>query len=169
MLNQEFGFINEALFGGADIPWLTDPWLAKFSVLLVNTWLGFPYMFLVCTGALQSLPEDVNEAARMDGLTPWQIFWRVTLPLLRPAILIVVVIRAVDALRMVEREIAAHMAADVSAGRAESRIAEDPHELSPEAGHGDGVQGLAGRAVGVPVARHVGDDHVERVSGIGAV
>ena len=82
MLNQEFGFINATLFGGADIPWLTDPWLAKFSVLLVNTWLGFPYMFLVCTGALQSLPEDVNEAARMDGASAWRIFRSIKLPLL---------------------------------------------------------------------------------------
>ena len=82
MLNSEFGFINASLFGGADIPWLTDPWLAKFSVLLVNTWLGFPYMFLVCTGALQSLPEDVNEAARMDGASAWRIFRSIKLPLL---------------------------------------------------------------------------------------
>jgi multiple sugar transport system permease protein len=57
---------------------------------------------LVLFAALQGLPEYVYEAARMDGLNEWQIFWRVTLPLLRPAILIVVVIRTVDALRTVE-------------------------------------------------------------------
>jgi len=82
MLNQEFGFINGTFFGGASIPWLNDPWLAKASVLLVNTWLGFPYMFLVCTGALQSLPEEVNEAARMDGAGAWRIFRSIKLPLL---------------------------------------------------------------------------------------
>ncbi|MFZ3453504.1 ABC transporter permease subunit [Arthrobacter sp. 7Tela_A1] len=82
MLNQEFGFINGTFFGGASIPWLNDPWLAKASVLLVNTWLGFPYMFLVCTGALQSLPEEVNEAARMDGASAWRIFRSIKLPLL---------------------------------------------------------------------------------------
>ncbi|MBD4208039.1 ABC transporter permease subunit, partial [Xanthomonas citri pv. citri] len=64
LLNPEFGFVNNVFFGGADIPWLTDPWLARLSVLVVNLWLGFPYMFLVTTGALQSLPEDVDEAAR---------------------------------------------------------------------------------------------------------
>ncbi|MDO5634258.1 MAG: ABC transporter permease subunit [Micrococcus sp.] len=82
LLNPEFGFINTMLFGGAAIPWLTDPWLAKFSVLLVNLWLGFPYMFLVTTGALQSLPEDVDEAAKMDGAGPWRIFRSIKLPLL---------------------------------------------------------------------------------------
>ena len=82
MLNEEFGFINQALLGGASVPWLNDPWLAKASVLLVNTWLGFPYMFLVCTGALQSLPEEVNEAARMDGASAWRIFRSIKLPLL---------------------------------------------------------------------------------------
>jgi arabinogalactan oligomer/maltooligosaccharide transport system permease protein len=82
MLNESFGFINQVLLGGAEIPWLTDPWLAKISVLVVNLWLGFPYMFLVCTGALQGIPEDVNEAAVVDGANPWQIFRRIKLPLL---------------------------------------------------------------------------------------
>ena len=82
MLNTEFGFINEVLFGGADIPWLGDPWLARFSVLFVNLWLGFPYMFLVCTGALQSLPDDVLEAARVDGASAWRLFRSIKLPLL---------------------------------------------------------------------------------------
>lgn len=82
LLNPEFGFINQTLFGGAQIPWLSDPWLAKFSVLLVNLWLGFPYMFLVCTGALQSLPEELDEAARMDGASAWRIFRSIKLPLL---------------------------------------------------------------------------------------
>ncbi|MFD1826361.1 MULTISPECIES: ABC transporter permease subunit [Mumia] len=82
MLNAEFGFINQVLLGGADIEWLTDPWLARFSVLFVNLWLGFPYMFLVCTGALQSIPDEMSEAARMDGASPWKAFRAVKLPLL---------------------------------------------------------------------------------------
>jgi arabinogalactan oligomer/maltooligosaccharide transport system permease protein len=82
MMNPEFGFINQVLFGGAEIPWLTDPWLARFSVILVNLWLGYPYMFLVCTGALQSLPEEVDEAARVDGASPWRVFRSIKLPLL---------------------------------------------------------------------------------------
>lgn len=82
LLNQEFGFINEVLLGGARIPWLTDPVWAKVAVLLVNLWLGFPYMFLVATGALQSIPDDVLEAARMDGASTWQTFRQIKLPLL---------------------------------------------------------------------------------------
>ncbi|MGM7671454.1 ABC transporter permease subunit [Microbacterium sp. A93] len=82
MMNQEFGFLNAVLFGGAEIPWLTNEWLAKISILLVNLWLGFPYMFLICTGALQSIPEDVQEAARVDGASAWRVFRSIKLPLL---------------------------------------------------------------------------------------
>lgn len=86
MLNQEFGFINQVLLGGANIPWLGDPWLARFSVIFVNMWLGYGYMFLVCTGALQSLPDDIIEAAKMDGAGAWRVFRSVKLPLLFVAV-----------------------------------------------------------------------------------
>lgn len=82
MLNEQFGFINEVLLGGAEIPWLADPMLARASVLIVNMWLGYGYMFLVCTGALQSLPDDVVEAGKVDGASPWRIFRSIKLPLL---------------------------------------------------------------------------------------
>ncbi|MEE8600451.1 ABC transporter permease subunit [Euzebya tangerina] len=78
LLNTEFGAVNGLL--GADLPWLTDPWLAKISILLVNLWLGFPYMFLVTTGALQAIPSDMLEAASVDGAGVWQKFSRITLP-----------------------------------------------------------------------------------------
>ena len=82
LFNEDFGYINQVLFGGAAIPWLNDPWLAKFSVLLVNLWLGFPYMFLICTGALQSIPEELTEAATVDGAQPWAVFRLIKFPLL---------------------------------------------------------------------------------------
>ncbi|MTE24287.1 ABC transporter permease subunit [Microbacterium sp. ZXX196] len=82
MMNQSFGFLNNVIFPGADIPWLTDPVMAKVSVLIVNIWLGFPYMFLVCTGALQSIPDEITEAATVDGAKPWAIFRLIKLPLL---------------------------------------------------------------------------------------
>ena len=82
LLNPQFGFVNQVLFGGAQIPWLTAPLLAQFSVILVNVWLGYPYMFLVCTGALQSLPEELNEAARVDGASAWRALRSIKLPLL---------------------------------------------------------------------------------------
>jgi len=81
MLNKDFGFINEVILGGADVPWLTDGLLAKFSILGVNLWLGFPYMFLVCLGALQSLPGDVEEAAKIDGASGLRTVWSIKLPL----------------------------------------------------------------------------------------
>ena len=82
MLTEDYGYINQVLLGGAAIPWLADPLLAKISLLMVNLWLGFPYMFLVTTGALQSIPDELQEAARVDGASPWQIFRRIKLPLL---------------------------------------------------------------------------------------
>jgi arabinogalactan oligomer/maltooligosaccharide transport system permease protein len=82
LLNTDFGYVNQVLLGGAEVPWLTNEWLAKFSILLVNLWLGFPYMFLVCTGALQSIPEELQEAGRMDGAGNWAIFRSIKLPLL---------------------------------------------------------------------------------------
>ena len=85
MLNRSFGFVNQVLLNGAAIPWLTDPWLAKLSVLGVNLWLGFPYMFLICTGALQALPADVLEAAKVDGAGALRTWRSVTLPLLLAA------------------------------------------------------------------------------------
>lgn len=82
MLNRDFGFVNATLLGGASIPWLTDPWLAKVSVLVVNLWLGFPYMFLICTGALQSIPNEIYEAGKIDGAKPLRLFRSLTMPLL---------------------------------------------------------------------------------------
>ncbi len=86
MLNEHFGVINQilvALFGsGARIPWLQNAMWAKTSVLLVNLWLGFPYMMLIALGALQSIPSELYEAARVDGAGWWGRFHKVTLPLL---------------------------------------------------------------------------------------
>ncbi|MDO8361462.1 MAG: ABC transporter permease subunit [Actinomycetota bacterium] len=80
MLNQQFGIINRVF--GFDLPWLDGQWMPYASILMVNLWLGFPYMFLVCTGALQSIPGDLKEAAVVDGATGFTAFRRVTLPLL---------------------------------------------------------------------------------------
>ncbi|ROR73002.1 ABC transporter permease subunit [Bogoriella caseilytica] len=82
MFNSEFGVVNEWFFFGAGIGWLTDPWLAKGAVLWVNLWLTYPYWLLVTTGALQAIPNDVLEAARIDGAGRWRQFSAITLPLL---------------------------------------------------------------------------------------
>ena len=80
LLDQQFGIVNKILPGNID--WLFNPWWARFSVILVSVWLTFPYFFLVCLGALQSIPGDLVEAAKVDGAAGWQVFRRITLPLL---------------------------------------------------------------------------------------
>jgi arabinogalactan oligomer/maltooligosaccharide transport system permease protein len=80
LLNDEFGVVNRVFH--LDIPWLFDANWAKVSVILVSVWLTFPYFFLVSLGALQSIPAELTEAARVDGGGAWQVFRRVTLPLL---------------------------------------------------------------------------------------
>jgi arabinogalactan oligomer/maltooligosaccharide transport system permease protein len=82
IFNPQFGFMNTQVLGGADIQWLTDPWLARLCVIVVNVWMTFPYMFLISTGAIQSLSSDVMEAASIDGAGWFQIFRLIKLPLL---------------------------------------------------------------------------------------
>ncbi|GAB4439955.1 MAG: maltose ABC transporter permease MalF [Anaerolineae bacterium] len=84
MFNESLGVINANLndIFGVSVPWFSDPGWAKFAVLLVNLWLSYPYMMLICSGALQTIPADIYEAAAVDGATGWQRFWSVTLPLL---------------------------------------------------------------------------------------
>lgn len=84
MFNQDFGMINDVT--GLHIDWLGDPWPARAAVLITNLWLGFPYMFLICTGALQSIPAEVKEAAAVDGAGPIRTLWSVTMPLLLVAV-----------------------------------------------------------------------------------
>lgn len=84
LLNTEFGKVNGVLeaVGLPGVNWLGDPWWVLVAVLLANLWLGFPYMFLISSGALTSVPEELLEAARTDGANAWQAFRSVTLPLL---------------------------------------------------------------------------------------
>ena len=88
MFNNQVGVINRtlsSLFGLAPA-WTVDPWLAKLAILIVNLWLGYPYFMLICSGALQSIPQDLFEAARVDGANAWQRFRKITLPLLLVAV-----------------------------------------------------------------------------------
>ncbi|HTZ43339.1 MAG TPA: ABC transporter permease subunit [Jatrophihabitans sp.] len=80
MYNKDFGLLNRLLH--VDVDWLGSAWTARGSILLTNLWLGFPYMFLVCTGVLQSVPAELKEAARVDGASAWRVFRSVTMPLL---------------------------------------------------------------------------------------
>ncbi|OOF22939.1 MULTISPECIES: maltose ABC transporter permease MalF [Salinivibrio] len=84
LFNQSFGEINmvlEALFGISP-NWFDDPFLARVMVVLVNTWLGFPYMMILCMGLLKAIPDDLYEASAIDGANFIQNFTRITLPLM---------------------------------------------------------------------------------------
>jgi arabinogalactan oligomer / maltooligosaccharide transport system permease protein len=84
LLNDEFGVVNHIFH--IHVPWLFDANWARVSVILVSVWLTFPYFFLVSMGALQSIPGELYEAARVDGGGGWQVFRKVTLPLLLVAV-----------------------------------------------------------------------------------
>ena len=84
MFNTDFGLINRLL--GVDVDWLGGDWTARLAVIGVQMWLGYPYMFLVATGALQAIPRELTEATSVDGATAWQAFRRITLPLLLVAL-----------------------------------------------------------------------------------
>lgn len=85
LLNGSFGIVNRTLMQlniiSEAIPWLSDPWLAKFTCVLVNLWAGFPYFMLLVSGTMTSISEDVYEAARIDGATKFQLFKKIILPL----------------------------------------------------------------------------------------
>jgi arabinogalactan oligomer/maltooligosaccharide transport system permease protein len=82
LLDTDNGFVNNVILGGTEVPWLTEEFPARVAILLVNLWLGFPYMFLITTGALQAIPPELTESATIDGATPWQILRQIKMPLL---------------------------------------------------------------------------------------
>lgn len=85
MFNDSFGAINNdilAFFNISPIPWMTDALWTKVALILIQGWLGFPYIFIVTTGILQSIPDDLYEAAVIDGATSWDKFMNITLPVI---------------------------------------------------------------------------------------
>lgn len=104
MLHDLYGVVNVLLMtlGLIDRPWawLADPTLSMAAVILVDVWKATPFMALLTLAALQVLPQDIYEAARVDGVGPVRTFFHVTLPLIRPALLIAVIFRGLDALRV---------------------------------------------------------------------
>ena len=84
LLNDQFGVVNRIFH--INVPWLFDANWARVSCILVSAWLTVPYFFLVSMGALQSIPEELTEAGRVDGGGPLQLFRRVTFPLLLIAV-----------------------------------------------------------------------------------
>lgn len=97
MFHQQFGVINQVIqmFGGDPISWFEKPFTSFLTALATNGWLSFPFMMVVSLGALQSIPGDLYEAARVDGASRWQQFRSITLPSLRPALVPAIILSVV--------------------------------------------------------------------------
>jgi ABC-type sugar transport system permease subunit len=101
MFNITPGFVNSVLPGvPADFNWLGAENWAMFSIVFADVWKTAPFVALLLLAGLQTIPGDLYEAATVDGASAWQQFRRVTLPLLKPAILVALLFRTVDALRI---------------------------------------------------------------------
>ncbi|MFF2553728.1 carbohydrate ABC transporter permease [Nocardia sp. NPDC058058] len=95
---QYDGVVNRVL--GTHILWTADQWPSRFAVIIADVWKTTPFMALLILAGLQVIPADVYEAAKVDGASAWQRFTQITLPLLKPALLVAVLFRTMDALRM---------------------------------------------------------------------
>ena len=93
------GFVNYTL-GLDKFNWLGQPGWAMFSIVFADVWKTAPFVALLLLAGLQTIPDEMYESARMDGASTWQRFWYITLPLLKPAILVALLFRTVDALRV---------------------------------------------------------------------
>ncbi|UHD44962.1 sugar ABC transporter permease [Aureimonas altamirensis] len=104
MMNDQFGILNDMLMTvgliSAPVAWTASPDTALWAVIIVDVWKTTPFMALLILAGLQMVPGDVYEAAKIDGVSPVKLFFKVTLPLIRPAILVAVIFRALDALRV---------------------------------------------------------------------
>ncbi len=90
MFNYEYGAVNLLITKYLHLPpvqWLTSPFEAFLAVIITNIWLGFPFMMVIALGGLQSIPDDLYEAADVDGASKWFQFWNITAPLLRPVMI----------------------------------------------------------------------------------
>ncbi len=102
--NGDFGALNGLLLAlgliNHYVPWLALPNMAMNLVIIADVWHTMPFVALVLQAALATLPEDLEEAAAVDGANAWQRFWQIRVPLLRPAILVALIVRTVDAFRV---------------------------------------------------------------------
>ena len=97
MFDAQSGAFNLMLkgLGIPGIEWMSHFPTAFFAVLLTNVWLGFPFMMMVASGGLQSIPKDYYEAASLDGASPWRQFWTITVPMLKPTMVPAITLGAV--------------------------------------------------------------------------
>jgi arabinogalactan oligomer/maltooligosaccharide transport system permease protein len=89
LFDYNFGVLNQMLnaLGAESVSWLQDSTNAFIAIVVFNVWAGVPFMMMVASGALQTIPEELYEAAVIDGATPFQQHWKITIPLIRPAMI----------------------------------------------------------------------------------
>ena len=103
IFNDRFGLANQLLVQlglGLPVAWLADANLARLTIVLATVWQGIPFMLLLLLAGLQSLPMSPLEAATVDGASAWQRFWYITLPLMRPVIIVAVALQTIDLFRV---------------------------------------------------------------------
>ncbi len=104
MYHDQFGVVNDVLLAlgviAEPVAWTADPGLAIYAVIAVDVWKTTPFMALLLLAGLQMLPAECYESARVDGVHPVKVFFRITLPLIKPALMVAVIFRALDALRV---------------------------------------------------------------------
>jgi multiple sugar transport system permease protein len=103
IFNDQYGLINLILFGdriSSYVPWLAHPVFAFSAIVLADVWKTSSFAGLLILAGLQVIPDELYDAARIDGADAWQRFWRITLPLLRPALLVALLFRTMDAFRV---------------------------------------------------------------------
>lgn len=98
MYNPEIGVLGYLI--GRPVNWLGDPALALHAAIAMDVWKSTPFVALLLLAGLQGIPRELRHAAALDGATAWTAFWRVTLPLLAPVVLVAAVFRTIDALRV---------------------------------------------------------------------
>lgn len=104
ILDQDSGALNQflGLFGVHPIPWLVSPELALVAVIGVNIWIGIPFNTTILYSGLQGVPEELYEAAALDGATGWRAFWHITWPSIRSVVSVVIVLGVVYTLKLVD-------------------------------------------------------------------
>ncbi|HEY6918727.1 MAG TPA: sugar ABC transporter permease [Tabrizicola sp.] len=104
MLNDQFGIINDIMLNlgliDQKIAWTASVDTAMYAVLMVDIWKTTPFMALLILAGLQMVPRDIYEAAKLDGINPVKVFFKITLPLIRPALAVAIIFRMLDALRI---------------------------------------------------------------------
>lgn len=103
--HYDFGWLNNLMetIGLTRVLWLSDPDLALWSIVLVDTWQWTPMAFLILLAGLQGIPQDIQEAASIEGASDWQQLWYITLPLLRGPLFLALLLRSIDTFKLFDK------------------------------------------------------------------